>query len=197
MRPGEMKIYKALVNNMEGLSYTELIEQTKLSNTALALYLKLMRSTGVVTKDFENRKYTLAQIFYPLKMLPNDGLKALKIFSVATLKEAKAISKMKSLEDRKVAFKKFLDVTFQYFTVIIWKVIGEALAVYDDKIENVKDQHLSLQMDSIINKTFNDWINPIASYIAVSISLNIDLVDEAEEFFGEVLRQADEKLKNT
>ena len=196
MKPGQMRIFNALVSNVEGLSYTELIEQTKVSNTALARYLKSMQKTGLVRKDFENRKYTLAQIYYPLKMLPNDYQKALKIFGVAIIKKAKTISEMKPSKKRKMTFQKFLDATFQYFTVTIWKVIGEAIAVYNDKMENVKDQDLTVQMDAIVNRAFNNWINPIASCIAVSLSLNLDLTDDAEEFFGEVLKEATQKLNS-
>ena len=196
MKPGQEKIYKAMINNPEGLSFTNLRKTINLSPPVLSAYLAHMQVTGLLRKDPKTRRYQLAQIYFPLKMLPNDYQKAMKIFGVASVKKAKVISEMKPSKKRKMAFQKFLDATFQYFTVIIWKIIGEAIAVYGDNMENIKDQDLTLQMDAIVNKAFNDWVNPIASCIAVSLSFNLDLTDVGEQFFGEVLKEATQKLNS-
>lgn len=194
MKPGEMKIFKALTNNPEGFSFTDLKEDVNLSPPVLSEYLTKMQLSGVIIKNAKTRRYTLAQIYFPLETLPNDYQKSLKIFGVAIMKKSQQISKMKESEEKALAFKKFLAATFQYFTVIIWKVIGEAIAVYGDKQKNVKDQRLTLQMDAVVNQAFKDWVNPIASCIAVSISLNLNLIDVAEQFFGEALKEATRKL---
>jgi len=194
MKPGQMKIYNAMVNNPEGYRFTELKQKVNLSPPVLSEYLTEMQMTGLIRKNPKTRRYMLTQIYFPLKMLPNDYQKALKIFAVAILKKAQLISKMEPSKEKTMVYKQFLDVTFQYFTVAVYKVIGEALAVYSDEKENVRDQAKTLQMDAVINKAFSDWINPIASCIAVSLGINLDLIDVGEQFFMGKLKEATEKL---
>lgn len=194
MKPGQMKIYNAMVNNPEGLTFKNLTEITHLSSPSLSDYLNEFQLSGLLRKDPKTRRYMLARIYYPLKMLPNDYQKALKIFSVAILKKAKQIASKQPSPEKNMLFKKFLDASFQYFTVAVWKVIGEAIAVYGDKKENLKDQAKALRMDTIINQAFNDWVNPIASCLAVSIAFNLDLADVGEQFFMGILKEATEKL---
>ena len=193
MQPGKMRIYTALVNANDGLTFTELTKEAKLSNPVVSEYLKELQDLGVIFRDPETRRYVLAKIFYPVRDLPNDYRKALKIFAVQIVKMALAISDVDNTEEKEENFRKFLNYTFHYFMVLIWKIIGEATTDLSTK-DDLKDQRLVLTMNATINNAFKDWVAPIANSLAVAIGLNIDIVNVGEQFFWEILKEATQNM---
>lgn len=194
MQSGKMRIYTALVYTEKGLTFTELKRVVKLSNPVLSEYLKEMQKLGVILRDPETRRYVLAKIFYPFKELPNDYQRALKFFSVNILKLALTISKITEREEKEVIFRNFLNHTFHYFMVLIWKIIGEATVDLSEK-EDLTDQTLVSNMNAIINTAFKDWVAPIANSIAVAIGVNIDIVNVGEQFFMGIKNETTENMQ--
>jgi len=193
MKPGENKIYNELVR-VPGLTFTELKDKTNLSAPVLSEYLKKMQKLGVVVKELETKRYRLAQIYFPMKTLPNDLQKAYKIFAVTILRTALKISKIEEKEAKEEAFRKFLGNSFHYFMVINWKVIGEAIGVFAGKEKNIKDQDLIVEMNAIINRAFQDWAAPIANTLATAMLYNLDLVETGDQFFNEILKETTKRF---
>jgi predicted transcriptional regulator len=193
LQPGMMKIFTALVNQPEGLTFTELGKVVHLSDPVISEYLAKMQEQGVVSKDPENRRYGLAKIYYPMEAFANDYQKALKIFSAIVVKKGLEISEMTQNPAREEAFRLFLESAFQYFTVLGWKIIGEAIATFSGK-QDLRDQDLVVKMNATINEAFRDWISPIANSLAVSIALNLDIIGVGDGFFNDLLKRATEDL---
>jgi predicted transcriptional regulator len=66
LRPGEIKILKALVKGnktFETLAFEELASETKLNRTCLSDYLKRLQKIGLLAKDIETRKYHVTEDF--------------------------------------------------------------------------------------------------------------------------------------
>jgi predicted transcriptional regulator len=188
-----LKIFTALVNKPEGLTFTELGKVVRLSDPVISEYLAKMQNQGVVSRDAENRRYCLAKIYYPMESFMNDYQKALKIFSAIVVRKGLEISEMEENETREKAFKRFLEATFQYFTVLTWKIIGEGVARLSGK-KGLRDQDLVVKMNATINEAFKDWISPIANSLAVAIALNLDILEVGDRFFDIILKQATEDL---
>jgi len=193
MRPGMMKIFTVLTDERYGLTFTELKKAVTLSSPVLSDYLSIMQKQGVVTRDSKTRKYSLAKVYYPLETFPNDYQKSLKFFLTAIPNQAFKISEIRDIDKRKEAFQLFLECTFSFFMLSIWKIIGESIDVLSGK-GDLKDQELVLTINSTINNAFHDWVAPMANALAVSIGVNIDVVDVGDRFFNKILKETSSKM---
>lgn len=191
LKPGEIKIFNALTNHEDGLTFKELMNITELSHTALAQYLKRQLQAGVVRKDYKKRKYRLARIYLPIENFPNKWQKHMKAAAVIFLNLGREISKIKNKEKRQMALEIFLRDAFHSLTLFIWKILGEAIADYGNDVRNLKNQDLAVQRGKIINWAMHDWISGIADAIAVAMVWNIDILDDAaKQWYQEVRKQA-------
>ena len=126
-----------------------------------------------------------------MKNFPNEWQKHMKVAAVIFLNLGLEISKIKNKEKRQVALGIFLKDAFHSLTLFIWKVLGEAIADYDNDIGNLKNQNLAVQRGTIINQAMHDWISGIADAIAVAMVWNIDILDDvAEQWYKDVRKQA-------
>ena len=189
MKPGKIKIFNALLH-AEHLTFMQLKKVAKLSSPVLSEYLAKMQVEGVVIKDLQLRKYKLAKMYCPMETFPDKYQKGLKFFSAVVVQRALKISQMKNKEAREEAFRKFLDSTFHCFTVFIWRIIGGAISVFGDEMENLKDQDLIVEMNAIIHREFQDWVMPIANFLSIAMAVNLDILKVGDEFFNEVIKDA-------
>jgi len=195
MKPGEVKIFNALVNHEGGLSFTELKEKTGLSHTALSNYLREMQQTGFIRKDYEAKKYLLPNIYLPMADFANAWQKMMKVSAANFVSLGLKIRKIKMRDKRIAAMKKFLEVSFHSLTLFLWKIIGEATAEYGSDARNLKDQQLAVRRSKIINQAVENWIVAISDSLAAAMVINIDVLDDAgEQVFKRVLAQATEKV---
>lgn len=194
MKPGEIKIFNALVNAESGLKFTELRKLAELSSPVLSEYLAKMQKQGVVWKEPKTRRYALAKIYYPAEAFSTEFQKALKFFAGIAVKAASEISQIKEKEVKEEAFRGFLNCTFYFFMVLVWKIIGEAIGVFGNEMENLKNQERVVEMNAIINEAFRDWVAPIANALAIAIVNNLDVVEVGDQFFDGVLTETTEKF---
>ena len=75
----------------------------------------------------------------------------------------------------------------------IWKIIGESVDVLSRK-RDLKDQELVLTINSTINNAFHDWVAPMANALAISIGVNIDVIDVGDHFFNKILKETSSKM---
>lgn len=196
MKKGKRKIVDALVNAINGLSFTELKKETGLSNTALANYLIEMQETHLVRKVHDGRKYRLPEIYYPMDYFSNDGQKMMKVSAENFSRMGIAISRHNDRQERIVIMKKFLKGSFYWLTVFMWKIIGEAILEYGNDFKNLENEEIILKKSKIIAEAMKDWVIPITDYLASAMVLNIDIIDEAgDPVFNEVAWQAQENYE--
>lgn len=188
MQPGKMKIFITLAGSENGFKFTELRKSVGLSAPVLSEYLAEMVDQGIVVREAD-RRYMLAKIYYPLMSFANEYQKSLKLFPAYAVRAAYEISEIKDEKVREETYKSFLRYSFYYFMVLIWKILGESVTDLSKK-EDVKNQDLMVKMNSTVNDAFRDWVAPIATSLAVSIAVNIDLFKVGEQFFEEVVREA-------
>lgn len=193
MKPGMMKIFTALTNERQGLKFTQLKNQVGLSNPVLSDYLATMQHQGVVVKEPRTRKYSLAKVYYPTEVFANSYQSFLKIFLATLPYQALKISEIDDLEKRKESFELFLDSSFSLFMLAIWKVIGESLVDISKK-EDLKNQDNVIEINSVINTAFHDWIAPMANSLAISVASNLEIIDVADQFFKKIVEETSTKM---
>jgi DNA-binding HxlR family transcriptional regulator len=196
MRKGQVKIFNALVQAIEGLSFKELMENTKLSNTALANYLKEMQQVGMIRKDLKKRKYLLAQLFLDTKSLANDWQRWMKASAVNFVKLGLSVSKLKDREERIKAMQMFLQASYDMLTLFLWKIIGEATFEYGKSFKKLKSQEGVVRKSQIIHDNIEDWIIGIADSLATAMLLNSDILNEAgNPVFDEILEKTSKNIE--
>ena len=195
-KPGETKIFNALATNPKGLTYTELKEQAKLSNTALAQYLKLMQKTGVLRKDYEHKRYRLATIYFPMEDFANVWQKQMKTAAVYFTQEGIYISKIKNKQQKTRHLQSLLKFAFHELTLYLYKIITESILIYENNIEKIKDQDLAVEKSKVINEAVENWITAIADAVATAMLLNLDVADAAAyPWYKKVVAQAKRNIQ--
>lgn len=189
MRPGELKILQTLAAAPEGLTFSQIKSQTKLSHTAIADYLNTLQTLGIVRKNFETRRYLLAAIYLPPDNL-NDWQLTLKAGTLIILRLGAKIRQIKPLEKRRETLKALMEFTFHYLTVVLWKIVGESLADYTKN--NITDPSLADKRTSTVKQGIEDWVVGIADAAAIAMAFNTDLLDEVGD---EIWKQKLEQLR--
>ena len=193
MKPGMIKIFTVLTNQRQGLTFTELQKKVNLSSPVLSEYLATMQEQGVIVRDPKSRKYSLAKIYYPLDVFANDYQKSLTLFLASISNQALKISKIENQKERKESFRLFLESSFSFFMLAIWKIIGESIQQLS-KRDDLKDQKLILKINNTINNAFHDWIAPMSNALAISVGVNIDIIDVGDQFFEKILKETTQKM---
>jgi DNA-binding transcriptional regulator GbsR (MarR family) len=177
-KPGQVKIINALANASDkGLTFTELREQTGLSNTALSNYLNLLCTIGAIRKDQENKQYLLASINLPFQKLNGNWQKAVKNTAIDVINIGRKIQSMPNKEDREKALENLADYSFHTLSVITSKIIWESILQYGKDKKKIKNKKLAVLKSQIIKEGIEDWIIGLADALASALILNIDVSD--------------------
>jgi len=166
MKPGEMKIYKALMDHEQGLTFTELKKETKLSAPVLSEYLKNLQLEGSVNKNVAVRKYQLTRAYLPKTKLYGieKALRFLVFFAPAF---AVKIKQVKNEAKRMELVKHFLKMYFMSgSSIVIFFAIGSVLDEWFEKGEERIDL-----LSSMLNEQIRNWVGPYIQKLALALVL--------------------------
>jgi hypothetical protein len=145
MRPGEFKILRALMNERKGLTYTELKETTKLSNPVLSEYLTGFMKEGMILKNLEDRRYSLAAGYKPKENF-KDFDRALRIFMRNIPHEGARIAMVADQDLRKKIYEDFFHFHIDNVSILlVMQIRNSLIQLFKDNIEKEQDLWQELQ----------------------------------------------------
>lgn len=188
MRPGESKIWIALKNHPEGLTFTELKEITKLSSTSLSQYISSFLKKGIIRRDPDRRKYLIVKAYHESKIdfyaFLNEGLKR------------SDLDDFSSIQFNEEAFKHIIGsiATSGYFLSDIENVINLACEelgfIPDTPARKLREEKYSFLIDFSLELLY-DFLN----YLLALTFREVYYKYSKEEITAELITLRAEKMK--
>jgi len=198
LKPGEMKIINALMRSENGLSFTELKAEVKLSAPVLSEYLKNLVGDGFIDKDVRIRKYKLKRIFFPWKELSSRE-QAMRFYASSAPILAMSIKRVKDDATRLELITEFMKMfLMDGGSVMVFNIIVHALEEWDSKGR----QNLDLLLP-ILKEQIENWIVPYTQKLALAVALfdiqdlskTVDVMDEIASHWNEQIKKTIDVLR--
>jgi len=178
MNEGEMRVLNALMRN-EGLTFSELKQEVKLSAPVLSQYLKRFELDGFIDKTA--RKYSLRKTFISWEKL-SDREQAMRFLASSAPILAIKIHRIKDEAKRLMMVKEFIKLyVMQSAPLMVSSVIGHCLDTWLDKSEKL-DTLLPL-----LNNEAKNWIVPYVQKVALGSALNIKEIIKNKKAIDSIL----------
>lgn len=171
MKPGELKIHKALMDHEEGLTFTQLKNETGLSAPVLSEYLKSFTIGGFIEKDIQ-RRYRLRRTFLPTKKL-SDRERMMKFITASSFLLGVEVMRVKDEEKRLELMREFLKTYLLHAgSLMVWGTINYSLDKWE--MTGVKGKRTIRDLWLILNEQIGNWIAPLIEKLALIIAFNVE-----------------------
>jgi len=195
MRPGEFKILAALMNEPDGLTYTQLKKMTELSAPVLSEYLAGFVREGIILKDYENKLYFLASAYQSRHSL-GDLERSLSIFMRNIPFEGSRIAQVRDQDLRKKIYEDFFSFHMNNISILLVMAIKNSfIQVFKDslgkedfwkKMQTLKKKDVKrlaeqtvrrweaevTQYHSMIQEKMLNWVIPYIQMLALANMAN-------------------------
>jgi len=181
LKPGELKIMLKLMENEDGLTFTNIKDKTELSAPVVSEYLKNLQNMAIIIKD-EERKYRLRKSYFrgysksSTSPIYEIFLNILQDFIVA---RGMQIHNLENEEQRHDEMTKFLENII--FSSIPWAtgyIILKSIVTAIEPYEHKNEKEISLKVIDNLNKEINgqieEWIVPAIQQLALVMTLNLE-----------------------
>ncbi len=199
MKPGEEKIFSALIKNPDGLTYSKLKDLTKLSGPSLSKYLNGFVDLGVLKHEPETRKYSVPLGHVPLRrdFLENKEMDIedmiRMLIRVNYLKGFELKNYIENEEEIKKILKEWIPGVFEIQRWLNLLLLESILrSTFDVNKRNIDGKKFIKDMRNR-NK---DWLSPFYDTLIYMLYEHRDIIIKNEELINKMIYEENYILSN-